>query len=95
MGKPRELYLELSLIGSRAPCENVENQLHAVNYAASCDFGKASFLRRCKAVVEDDEVCFLFLDKGFELLGLSGADVGAGIRRAAPCEEDSCYLNAA
>ena len=95
MGEPCELYLELSLIGSGAPCENVEDQLNAVNYPAPCDFREASFLRRRKPVVENDQVRFLFLNQIPELLCLPGAYIGAGVRSAAPREKHAGNLNAA
>ena len=75
----RELDLELAFAGSRAPGEDVEDELRAIDdLAADLRFDLPQ-LRRRQLVVEDDEIGARFGARGGERLDLARAEKRRGV----------------
>ncbi len=81
----RELDLQLAFARPRAPREDVEDELRAIDDLAADRLFDLPQLRRRQLVVEDDDVDVGFGGRGRERLNLAGAEKRRRIRlRAAP-----------
>ena len=76
----RELDLQLAFPRSRAPREDVEDELRAIDDLAPHRLLEVAQLRRAQLVVEDDDVGAELVARRGQRLHLAAAEKGRGIR---------------
>ena len=89
----RELDLQLAFARSRAPREDVEDQLRAIDHLAIEPLVELAQLRRRQLVVEDDEVGVGFRGRARQHLDLAAAEECRGVRLRAilqHAQDDAC-----